>query len=86
MLDLTSFLRDFQERPLAYPLLSIYTNVMDIQRYEHMPFYFYPQGQKLVGFEDGVLRFLDFLVDAHELERNKQDFNKNFYQRAKYFM
>lgn len=38
----------------------------------------------MVSFEDGVLRFIDFLVDAHELERNKQDFNKNFYDRANY--
>jgi hypothetical protein len=29
--------------------------------------------------EEKVLRFIDDLVDAHELERNTNDFNKNFY-------
>lgn len=57
---------------------------MGIKRYDHMPFYFYPQGQAVVSFEDGVLKFLDHLVDAHELERNKSDFNKSFYYRANY--
>jgi len=86
MLDLTTAWRDFQERPITFPLLSIYMNFLSIQRYEHMPFYFYPQGQKVVSFEDGVLRFLDFVVDAHELERNKQDFNKTFYARTRYVL
>ncbi len=36
------------------------------------------------SFEDNFLRFLDYLVDAHELERNKNDVNKNFYQRTNY--
>lgn len=84
MLDFTSMWRDFQERPITYPLLSLYMKFLNIQRYEHMPFYFYPYGQKVVGFEDGVLKFIDFLVDAHELERNKQDSNKTFYSRANY--
>jgi hypothetical protein len=58
--------------------------VMDIRRYEHMPFYFYPMGQSVVSFEDGVLKFLDYLVDAHELERNKVDSAVTFYERANY--
>ena len=49
-----------------------------------MPFYFYPQGQKVVSFEDGVLKFVDYLVDAHELERNKSDHRKTAYHRADY--
>ena len=66
--------------------MNAYNSVLSIQRYEHMPYYFYPSGQSVVGFEDGVLKFLDFLVDAHELERNKSDHNKVFYFRALYVM
>ena len=40
--DWQSFWRDFSERPLAYPLFRVYGAFMDIKRYEHMPFYFYP--------------------------------------------
>ena len=84
MFDFTTALRDLQEKPLMFPLLSSYMNVMNIKRYEHMPFYFYPSGQKLVSFEDGVIKFLDHLTDAHELERNKEDANQSFYNRANY--
>ena len=59
---------------------------MNIKRYEHFPFYIYPSSKKVVGFEDSVLKFLDFLVDAHELERNKSDIGKSFYYRAHYTM
>ena len=38
------------------------------------------------SFEDSCLKFLDYLVDAHELERNKNDINKNFYQRTNYVL
>jgi len=61
-----------------------YHKFMNIKRYDHMPYYIYPYGQKVVSFEDGVLKFLDYLVDAHELERNKSDFDKSFYQRSNY--
>lgn len=84
MLDFSSLWRDVQERPITYPLLAVYMQFLNIRRYEHMPFYFYPYGQSVVGFEDGVLKFIDFLVDAHELERNTQDANKSFYSRANY--
>lgn len=84
MIDWTTFWRDCQERPVLYPVLSLYNNFLNIKRYEHMPFYFYPQGQKVVSFEDGVIKFLDHLVDAHELERNKSDTQKSFYQRSNY--
>ena len=39
---------------------------------------------KVSGFEDGVIKFIDYLVDAHELERNKADAGKNFYLRSEY--
>jgi hypothetical protein len=64
--------------------MNLYMKFMNIQRYEHMPFYFYPAGQSVVSFEDGILKFIDFMVDAHELERNKSDFNKSFYFRSRY--
>jgi hypothetical protein len=57
---------------------------MDIKRYDHFPFYIYPQGKALSSFEDSVLKFIDHLVDGHELERNKSDFNRSFYYRANY--
>lgn len=38
----------------------------------------------MVSFEDGVIKFLDFLVDAHEIERNKTDAKRTFYQRSNY--
>jgi len=84
MFDFETWWRDFQERPLAFPILSLYMRFMDIQRYEHMPFYFYPVGKGIVSYEDSVLKFIYFLVDAHEIERNKQDFSKTFYSRANY--
>ena len=39
---------------------------------------------KISSFENSVLRFFDFLVDAHEIERNKFDHLKSFYSRANY--
>ncbi len=80
-----SFWRDSQERPLGFPLLNIYAQFMDIKRYDHMPYYFYPQGKQFVGLEDIALNFVDHLVDAHELERNKQDYYWPFYHRSIYF-
>mmetsp|Transcript_35044 Transcript_35044/g.26152 ORF Transcript_35044/g.26152 Transcript_35044/m.26152 type:complete len:174 (+) Transcript_35044:120-641(+) len=49
-----------------------------------MPFYIYPQAKSWVSFEDTVITFLDWMVDAHELERNKQDNKKTFYMRSVY--
>lgn len=57
---------------------------MSIRRYDHFPFYIYPSGVSVNNFEEGVLTFIDNLVDAHELERNKSDRNKSFYQRSIY--
>ena len=71
MYDLQTLLREFQERPLAYPLLSLYAKFMNIRRYDQFPFYIYPQGMAVNKFEDRVVNFVDYLVDAHELERNR---------------
>ena len=84
MSDQSGWWRDFQERPLAFPLLNAYNSFMNIKRYDGMPFYFYPQGQNVVKFEDRVLLFMDHLVDAHEIERNKCDHGKSAYHRAEY--
>ena len=76
--------RDFQHRPIAYPLLKAYSSFGDIKRYDKMPFYFVPAGEGVISFEDRVIKFLDWLVDAHEEPRNTDDLNRNFYQRAIY--
>ena len=76
--------RDLQERPLNYPFLKAYDSFMNIRRYEKFPFYVYPTSVSISGFENHDIRFLDFLVDAHELERNKADVHRSFYQRALY--
>ena len=76
--------RDLQHRPLGYPLLKLYSSIMDIKRYDKMPFYFVPAGEGVISFEDRVIKFLDWLVDAHEESRNTDDLNRNFYQRAIY--
>jgi len=84
MFDFTSLARDLQERPVFYPVLNLYNNFMNIRRYDHFPFYIYPKGVSVNNAEEKVLRFIDDLVDAHELERNTNDNNKSFYQRAIY--
>ena len=84
MSDWTSIWRDFCEQPAAAPFLGVYYKFMNIRRYDHMPFYIYPQAKSWVSFEDTILTFLDWLVDAHELERNKSDAFRSFYQRSLY--
>jgi hypothetical protein len=71
--------RDFGSRPLLYPFFRLYGAFMNIQRYDHMPFYFYPRGVSVVSFEDQILDFIDWTVDAHEEARNDRDANRNFY-------
>jgi hypothetical protein len=80
--DWSGFWRDLQERPLLYPLLRFYSWFLSIKRYDHMPFYFYPQGVNIVSFQDKVINFLDWLCDAHEEARNTQDRNRSFYDRS----
>ena len=78
------FKRDIQETTIFFPILKAYQAFLGIRRYEHFPFYIYPQGMGLSSFEDKVIKFMDFLVDAHELERNKTDYGMNFYFRSNY--
>ena len=84
MFDFQSLWRDVQENPINYPFLRVYSAFMNIKRYDKFPFYIYPSSVSISGFEDGVLKFLDHLVDAHEIERNKSDANRSFYQRSNY--
>ena len=49
-----------------------------------MPFYFYPSAKSWISFEDTIITFLDWMVHAHEVERNKSDKNRTFYQRSLY--
>lgn len=49
-----------------------------------MPFYIYPLMKSTVSFEDSVINFLDWMVDAHEDSRNKQDAYRNFHARTVY--
>ena len=70
--------------PLAYPLLRAYNWVLSIKRYDKFPFYIYPQGMMVSSLEDSIIKFMDYLVDAHELERNKSDGSRNFYFRTNY--
>jgi len=76
--------RDFQHRPISYPLLKAYSSFMDIRRYDKMPFYAAPAAEKIVSYEDKFIVFIDYLVDAHEEARNTNDRNQNFYQRSVY--
>ncbi len=78
--------RDFQERPLGFPLLRLYNQFMNIKRYDHMPFYIYPSGVSVVSLEDKFINFLDWLVDAHEEARNPHDKNRHFYARSVFVM
>ena len=76
--------RDFWSRPITYPLLRIYSQFMDIRRYDRMPYYIAPAAGKVVNYEDMAINYLDWLVDAHEEARNSEDRNRNFYSRAVY--
>jgi hypothetical protein len=82
MSDWQHYWRDLQERPLFYPLFKVYSSFMNIKRYEHMPYYFYPSGVSVVKLEDRVINFLDWMCDAHEEARNPHDKNHSFYSRA----
>lgn len=83
-MDWQNIVRDFSEQPVAGPLLGIYYKFMSIKRYDHMPFYIYPATKSWISFEDTILTFIDWAVDAHELERNKEDKGRTFYQRSLY--
>ena len=76
--------RDFWGRPLMYPLLRVYSAFMNIKRYDRMPFYIAPAAGTVVNYEDELIGYLDWMVDAHEESRNTEDRNRSFYQRTVY--
>ena len=76
--------RDFWGRPVAYPLLRVYSAFMNIKRYDRMPYYIAPAAGEVVNYEDEIIDRLDWMVDAHEEARNTEDRNRSFYQRAVY--
>ena len=76
--------RDFWSRPVAYPLLRIYSAFMDIKRYDRMPYYIAPAAGQVVNYEEELFNLMDWAVDAHEEARNKEDRNRNFYARSVY--
>lgn len=84
MWDLESLYRDFWARPLLNPFLCMYTAFMNIRRYDRMPFYFAPIGSSVVDYEEVIINYLDWMVDAHEEARNPEDKNRNFYSRTNY--
>ena len=70
--------------PLFSPLFELYGRFMELERGNKFPFYIFP-GVKNVGKkEETFLDFVDNLVDAHEIERNKHDANRDFYDRLVY--
>jgi len=83
-MDWQTIWRDFTEQPITTPFFSLYTKFMNIKRHDHFPFYIYPQAKSWISFEDTIITFIDWLVDAHEQERNSADLNRSFYQRAAY--
>lgn len=83
-MDWNSIVRDLCEQPASGALLGLYYKFMDIKRYENMPFYIYPSAKSWISFEDSILTFIDWFVDAHELERNTGDKGRSFYQRSSY--
>jgi hypothetical protein len=64
----------------------MYYQFMNIKRGDRFPFYIYPVAKSWISYEDTFITFIDWLIDAHELERNKSDRNRTFYQRATYCM
>ena len=84
LFDWETIIRDVQERPLAYPLFRAYSWFMEIKRYDKFPFYVYPGSVSISNLEDRLLNYIDFLVDAHELERRKLSYYQSFYQRSNY--
>jgi hypothetical protein len=69
---------------LLSPVLNLYYQFMNIKRYDRFPFYIYPAAKSWISYEDTFITFIDWMVDAHELERNKADNKRTFYQRASY--
>ncbi len=78
------YVRNFEYRPLLYPVFHSYYHFMNIKRGDKFPFYIFDGVKAGENIEDRIIDFCDYMVDAHELERNKGDKNRSFYQRSYY--
>ena len=67
-----------------FPFLRAWSWFLSIKRFDSFPFYIQPGVKSVASFENTVLQFCDYLVDAHELERNKEDNKKSQYNRTEY--
>lgn len=75
---------NFSNNAVLQPYFMLFYNFMEIKRGDKFPFYIYPGVKEGENLQDRFINFVDMLVDAHEVERNKADFKRNFYQRSYY--
>ena len=84
MVDWEAWSRDFMNIPSFNWFFTLYYKFMELERGSKFPFYIYPQVKEIGKKENTLLTFVDNLVDIHELERNKFDLNRDFYDRLLY--
>ena len=73
-----------KQGPLLWPILGAYNAFMNLERGNTFPFYISPQVKESDKSANSLLDFVDNLVDIHEIERNKKDLSRNFYDRLLY--
>ena len=76
--------RDFNNKSYFDPLFNLWWDVMNLERGSKFPFYINPGVKEADTKGNNFLDFLDNLVDIHEIERNKNDTSRSFYQRLFY--
>ena len=84
--SLETIWRNFTERPILAPIYRIYPTFMNIERHSEFPFYVSPGTKRAGSWAGSVTEFLDWLVDAHEENRNVCDYKRSFYARSVYFI
>mmetsp|Transcript_6913 Transcript_6913/g.6070 ORF Transcript_6913/g.6070 Transcript_6913/m.6070 type:complete len:209 (-) Transcript_6913:37-663(-) len=84
MVDWEETFRKWMTEPLLLPLFSAYGKFMELERGSKFPFYINPSVKNVDEKENTILDFVDNLVDIHELERNKHDKGRIFYERLYY--
>ena len=70
--------------PLLHPVIQTFYNFLYMERGHHFPFYITHSADHWADHVYHFLDFMDYLVDAHEDERNKQDQGLDFYKRSVY--
>ena len=73
-----------KQGPILWPILGAYGAFMNLERGNKFPFYISPKVQEGDQSANSLLDFIDNLVDIHEIERNKKDLKRNFYDRLLY--